>query len=42
MSQLMMAAPMYILYEISIWVAKFAKPSEEKKGCQKEKEDGQD
>lgn len=36
-SQLMMAAPMYILYEISIWVAKFAKPSEERKAARKKK-----
>ncbi|NLJ73256.1 MAG: twin-arginine translocase subunit TatC, partial [Syntrophomonadaceae bacterium] len=34
-SQLMMATPMYILYEISIWVSKYAKPSEERKEAQR-------
>ncbi|NLB88381.1 MAG: twin-arginine translocase subunit TatC [Syntrophomonadaceae bacterium] len=36
-SQLMMATPMYILYEVSIWVAKFAKPSEERRAAKKKK-----
>ncbi len=36
-SQLMMAIPVYILFEISIWVAKFAKPDPERKAAQEEK-----
>lgn len=38
-SQLMMATPMYILYEVSIWVSKFAKPTEERKAAKKKKQD---
>lgn len=30
-SQMMMAIPVYLLYEISIWIAKLAKPGEERK-----------
>lgn len=36
-SQLMMAIPVYVLYEISIWVSKFAKPNAERKEAQKKK-----
>ncbi len=36
-SQLMMAIPTYFLYEISVWVSKFAKPSAERKEEQKRK-----
>ncbi|MDD2585458.1 MAG: twin-arginine translocase subunit TatC [Syntrophomonadaceae bacterium] len=39
-SQMMMAGPVYLLYEISIWVAKLAKPSKERKSKRKNKKAG--
>lgn len=36
-SQMMMAVPVYLLYEISIWISKAAKPSEERKQKLEEK-----
>lgn len=39
-SQMMMAGPVYLLYEISIWVAKFARPSEDRKKKNNKKKDG--
>lgn len=41
-SQMMMAIPVYLLYEISIWIARIAKPSEERKQKMKERKKKQD